>query len=112
MADIIEVLNLVVPTAKPGSKKLLLETDSISLPTVQQISPPMSDKVRLGQLSQREHEVLQLLTLNKINKEVAVALDISVRTVESHRRRIMEKLGLHSMSELIHLAIRNGIVEA
>lgn len=66
----------------------------------------------LKNLSRRERQVLQLLASSKNNKEVAVSLGISVRTAESHRRRVMEKLGLHSVSELIHLAIRVGIVEA
>jgi DNA-binding CsgD family transcriptional regulator len=63
-------------------------------------------------LSPREHEVLRLLASNKANKEIGVFLGISVRTVESHRRRIMEKLGIHSLAELVHYAIRHGLVEA
>ena len=49
---------------------------------------------------------------SKSNKEVANILHISVKTVESHRANIMEKLGLHSVTELVRYAIRNNIVES
>ena len=45
-----------------------------------------------------------------MNKEIAALLGISVRTVETHRAKIMLKLGLHSLAELIHYAIRHGII--
>ena len=48
----------------------------------------------------------------KANKELAAQLGITVRTVETHRAKIMLKLGLHSLAELIHYAIRNEIVTA
>lgn len=73
---------------------------------------PSIDTGRLQLISEREREVMRLLVSNESNKQVAFDLRISVRTVEIHRRRIMEKLGLHSIGELVHLAIRNGIVEA
>ena len=63
-------------------------------------------------LTVREREILQLLAENKSNKEIAVSLGISVRTVETHRRSIMQKLDATSIVELVHYAIRNGIVEA
>lgn len=63
-------------------------------------------------LSAREREVVQLLAEGRCNKEVASALGISVHTAESHRASIMRKLGLHSITELVHYAIRNGIVVA
>ena len=61
-------------------------------------------------LSSREREVLQLLAANKTNKEVATKLGISVRTVETHRRSIMLKLNANSIVELVHYAIRSGLV--
>jgi DNA-binding NarL/FixJ family response regulator len=63
-------------------------------------------------LSAREREVVQLLAEGRCNKEVASALGISVHTAESHRASIMRKLDLHSITELVHYAIRNGIVVA
>ena len=64
----------------------------------------------MEELSPREREVLQLLALSKGNKEVAAELGISVRTIETYRARIMLKLRVHSLSELVHYAIRSGIV--
>jgi DNA-binding NarL/FixJ family response regulator len=62
-------------------------------------------------LTQREREIVQLLAEGKSNKEVAAALGISVRTAETHRARIMRKLGCKSFSHLVRFAIRNKIVE-
>ena len=63
-------------------------------------------------LTPREREILQLLAEGKSNKEVATVLGISTKTVEAHRANIMHKLGLHSMSDIVHYAIRNKIVKA
>jgi DNA-binding NarL/FixJ family response regulator len=63
-----------------------------------------------GQLTQREREIIQLLAEGKSNKEVAGFLSISVRTAETHRANIMLKLNLHSIVELVHYAVRNGII--
>lgn len=60
-------------------------------------------------LAPREREVLQLLAEGKSAKETAARLDISVRTVETHRRNIMAKLKLHSIAELTKYAVRAGI---
>jgi DNA-binding NarL/FixJ family response regulator len=62
------------------------------------------------QLSAREREVIQLLAEGKSNKEVAALLNLSVKTVQTHRANITRKLNLHSLGQLIHYAIRNGIV--
>lgn len=62
-------------------------------------------------LSSREREVLQMLAEGKTNKEVAVALNLSVHTVDAHRGRIMEKLNLHSIGEMVRFAMRSGIVD-
>ena len=62
-------------------------------------------------LTLREREILQLLAENKSNKEIGIRLRISVRTVETHRRSIMQKVKANSIVELVHYAIRNGIVE-
>ena len=62
-------------------------------------------------LSKREFEVLRLLAEGKVNRQVAEQLGISVRTVEGHRARIMLKLELSSLSELIRYAVRTKIVD-
>jgi DNA-binding NarL/FixJ family response regulator len=59
-------------------------------------------------LSSREREVLQLLAEGKSTKQMALRLHISVKTVETHRRQIMEKLDIHSVAELTKYAIRKG----
>jgi len=70
-----------------------------------------AEKTSSGPLSAREREILQLLAENKSNKEIAARLGISVRTVETHRRSVMQKLEASSIVELVHYAIRNGIVQ-
>ncbi len=62
-------------------------------------------------LSPREREVLQLVAEGKTTKEVAVVLGISVKTAESHRTRIMEKLDIHETASLVRYAIRRGLVQ-
>src|SRR5947207_1221427 len=86
------------------------------------LSPEVSDEVMnktareangqrsvFSKLSAREREVLQLLAEGKATKEVAKCLNVSIKTVESHRRNLMEKLDLHSVAELTKYAIREGI---
>jgi DNA-binding NarL/FixJ family response regulator len=63
-------------------------------------------------LSSRERQIVQLLAEGRSNKEVADRLGISVRTAENHRARIMRKLQLRSLSDLVRHAIRNKIIEA
>jgi DNA-binding NarL/FixJ family response regulator len=60
-------------------------------------------------LTPREREVLQLMAEGKATKEVAAHLDLSVKTVETHRRQIMEKLNLYSVAELTKYAVREGL---
>ena len=74
-------------------------------------APGQVEPTRPGPLSSREREILQLLAENKSNKDIAKALGISVRTVETHRRSVMQKLDANSIVELVHYAIRNGIVQ-
>jgi DNA-binding NarL/FixJ family response regulator len=64
----------------------------------------------LRELSAREREVLQLLAEGKSMKEVASVLDISPRTVEFHKYRVMELLGAKTNAELVQYAIRHGLI--
>ena len=57
----------------------------------------------------RETEIIRLLAAGKTNKEIAALLHITVRTVETHRSKIMLKLGIHSLAELIHYVLDHGI---
>jgi two-component system, NarL family, response regulator NreC len=63
-------------------------------------------------LSEREREVLRLLALGHTNQEIAQLLYISVRTAETHRAHIMQKLRLSSRAELVRYALENGLVQA
>jgi DNA-binding NarL/FixJ family response regulator len=62
-----------------------------------------------SELSPREREILQLTAEGKAMKEIAAHLDISIKTVETHRRKVMEKLGMDSVAELTKYAIREGL---
>jgi len=64
----------------------------------------------VARLTDREREVLQLIAEGKTNKEVAHALSVSVNTVETHRKHIMEKLDLHNTAELVRFAILTKMV--
>jgi two-component system response regulator NreC len=85
------------------------------------LSPGISDSIVEGYLSgaqvvsdpltSREREVLQLVAEGKTSKEIAVAMDLSVKTVESYRARIMQKLDIHETAGLVRYAIRRGLVE-
>jgi len=63
-------------------------------------------------LSPRERQVLQLIAEGKTTKEVAVVLNISVKTAETHRTRLMEKLDIHETAGLVRYAVRRGLVQA
>lgn len=66
----------------------------------------------LSALTRREREIVQLIAEGKINKEIARLLDISVKTVETHRATAMHKLKLRTTAELVRYAVRNSIIEA
>jgi DNA-binding NarL/FixJ family response regulator len=63
------------------------------------------------ELTAREREIVQLIAEGSSTKEIARKLSISVKTVESHRTNAFRTLGVHSVSEVVRYAIRNGIVE-
>ncbi|HXJ91519.1 MAG TPA: response regulator transcription factor [Terriglobia bacterium] len=62
-------------------------------------------------LTPSEAQIVQLLAEGKTNKEVAGALSIAVKTVETHRAHIMRKLGFHSVSDLVRYAVRNNMIQ-
>ena len=65
----------------------------------------------VASLTPRQREVLQLLAEGRSAKEIASNLDISTRTVEFHKYQMMETLDIHTNAELIHFAIKHGLVE-
>jgi DNA-binding NarL/FixJ family response regulator len=72
---------------------------------------PERSKDPAAALTLRQREVLQLLAEGRSAKEIAAGLSISTRTVEFHKYQMMETLGLHTNAELIHFAIKHGLVE-
>jgi len=67
--------------------------------------------LRYDPLTDRERQVLQLIAESKTTKEVAVILGVSVKTAETHRAKLMEKLDIHSTAGLVRYAIRRGLVQ-
>ena len=65
-----------------------------------------------ARLTPREGEIIRLLALGKSNKEISSELGITIRTAETHRAKIMLKLGMHSLAEVIHYAIRHKLMSA
>ncbi len=63
-------------------------------------------------LTDREKQVLKLVAEGRSNKEVASLLDVSVKTAMSHREHVMQKLGLHSRTDLIRFALRQGVIQS
>jgi two-component system response regulator NreC len=62
-------------------------------------------------LTEREREVLRLIALGYTNQEIARQLFLSVRTIEAHRRHILDKLRLTTRAELVRYALEHGIVQ-
>jgi len=71
---------------------------------------PLKQDSGLNPLTPREREIVQLLAEGMSTKEVAVALNLSVKTAETHRSNLMRKLNLHCLSELVIYAVRNNMV--
>jgi DNA-binding NarL/FixJ family response regulator len=69
-------------------------------------------KQKVAQLSPREVEALQLIAEGKANKQIAAELGISIKTVEKHRQRLMQKLGIHDTAGLTRYAIAAGVIES
>ena len=65
---------------------------------------------RYDTLSAREREIFQLIAEARSNKEVAALLGISPATVETHRARILQKLDVHNIAEVVRYAVRRGII--
>lgn len=68
-------------------------------------------EIPVDPLTHRERQVLQLIAESKTSKEIAALLDISVKTVETYRSRIMEKLEIHEIAGVVRYAVRHGIVK-
>ena len=68
-----------------------------------------SESTAFSHLTDREREVLQLMAEGKTTKEIAFQLHLSIKTIETHRMKVMEKLNIHTVAELTKYAIREGL---
>ncbi len=98
---------------KPFNNDLLLDRVQIAVAEATQANADHAERARfeiqLRTLTQREREVLDLVAAGKINKEIAYLLQISTKTVEYHRARLMEKIQANSLVELIKLVMRHEL---
>jgi DNA-binding NarL/FixJ family response regulator len=73
--------------------------------------PSQDERNPTERLTPRQREILQLIAEGHSTKEIALALNISVKTAESHRTQIMERLGIHDIAGLVRYAIRAGMID-
>jgi DNA-binding NarL/FixJ family response regulator len=76
----------------------------------QKVGPASNSYMVISDLTKREHEVLAEIATGKSNKEVADTLFISIKTVETHKGHILDKLGLKNTAELVRYAIKNKLI--
>jgi DNA-binding NarL/FixJ family response regulator len=102
----------------PGLAKALIrayltpETTPRASLQQQNITPPSTLSQALAVLTGREMEVLKLVAAGRTNQEIADQLVISIKTVQAHRANMMEKLGLHDITQLVRFAIYHGLISA
>jgi PAS domain S-box-containing protein len=106
-----ELLHDPLPLASAGPMAAHPEPDLLGQRNFAALRSIEHESECLSPLSAREREVIALLATGKTNKEIARILVISTRTVESHRARIMLKLDLHSVSDLVRYAVRSDIIQ-
>ncbi len=110
-SDLTEILPKAVKAISEGKRFLTHKVSEIVVRGFVETRNRRQHGERRGEYATpREIEIVRLLAEGKTNKEVAALLGIAVRTVETHRSKVMLKLGLHSIAELIHYAIREGLV--
>jgi two-component system response regulator NreC len=103
--DLLKAVELVAagrPFFSPAIERLMLDD------YVRRVGSGVTD--RYETLSQREREIFQLIAEARSSREVAALLDISPATVETHRARILQKLDIHSVAELVLYAVRRGVI--
>jgi FixJ family two-component response regulator len=69
-----------------------------------------SHRAQLDTLTPREHQVFELVVQGKINKQIAHQLGATERTIKAHRHKVMEKMGVQSLAELVSIAERLGVL--
>lgn len=107
-ADTNEIIS-AIETIASGKKYFSSEVSNIMINSL--MNKQKEQTVETDGLSEREIDVIKLVACGATNKEVSDKLFISSRTVETHRRNIMDKLGLNNIAELIKYAIKRGYVD-
>ncbi|HBZ71791.1 MAG TPA: DNA-binding response regulator [Deltaproteobacteria bacterium] len=106
-ANAYDELRRAVDAATQGKSHLSAEVAGAVIETALAVRPPAGSAY--GTLSAREREVLQLLAEGHTSSEIGGHLHLSTSTVETHRRNLMGKLGIHSVAELTKYAVREGL---
>jgi DNA-binding NarL/FixJ family response regulator len=110
-SDLTESLPKAVKAIAEGKRFLTPKVSEIVLEGFLKTKSQQEERAG-ARTTPRETQIIRLLAEGRSNKEIAVQLGIAVRTVETHRAKIMLKLGLHSLAELIHYAIHHEIISA
>ena len=100
-ADIVEAIRCVAAGGQSVPSGLRAQIDAL-------VNSPEAWSVE--RLTRREREILTLLLAGETSKAIATKLYISPRTVDTHRQRMMNKLGAHSPTQLFHVALQHGLV--
>lgn len=100
---------------KPFNDELLLDSirNALALDVEQRAQQAERSEVaaRLAHLTPREHEVMEMVTNGRANKEIATELGVSSKTVEAHRARVMEKMEASSLAELVKMAMSANVFD-
>jgi DNA-binding NarL/FixJ family response regulator len=104
-----EELVMAIRAALSGQKYITPALAGEVLESMQ--NDPGSSKDPVASLTPRQREILQLLAEGKTAKEISAILGISTRTVEFHKYEMMQTAGIHTSAELVHFAIKHGLVE-
>ncbi|MBW2176500.1 MAG: response regulator transcription factor [Deltaproteobacteria bacterium] len=98
---------------KPFEDQTLLDVLSQSLEKDRQAKREQAEKreikQRVDSLTTREHEVFKRVVAGKLNKQIAFELGTTERTIKAHRARVMQKIQVHSLADLVRLAVKAGI---
>jgi DNA-binding NarL/FixJ family response regulator len=104
LEELLDALQAVRESRLYTSPKI---TDIVVQDYVRQLSTPATEDG--SPLTPREREVLQLIAEGKSTREISSQLNVSMNTVDTHRRRLMEKLDIHTVAELTKYALREGL---
>lgn len=104
--------NELVEAIRAALKGVRFISEAVRTPALEERLDPLRPRMRSTiELTLRQREVLQLLAEGKSAKEIASILDISPRTAEAHKYKIMDEIGVHTTAELVQHAIKLGLID-